>query len=97
MLILKPVIRWLWKSMRLLLAALGYDIASNLCLMSEHEHSVALQGYEEVEVPAVDPAALLPPAQLVEVASMEPWAQSAFKGYKTLNRIQSRIFEARTQ
>ena len=83
--------------MRPLLAALGYDIASNLRSMSEHKRNVLPQGYEEVAVPAVDPAALLPPAQLVEVASMEPWAQSAFKGYKTLNRIQSRIFEARTQ
>eukprot|EP00775_Hariotina_reticulata_P011233 gene11233-11382_t len=50
------------------------------------------KGYEEVMVPAVQ--GLPPPTEgeLVPVASLEPWAQSAFSGYKTLNRIQSRIF-----
>jgi len=50
------------------------------------------KGYEEVMVPAVQ--GLPPPAEgeLVPIASLEPWAQSAFPGYKTLNRIQSRIF-----
>jgi hypothetical protein len=53
------------------------------------------RGYEEVAVPAVDPGKLLPDEKLVEIAALDGWAQSAFKGYKTLNRIQSRIFEVR--
>lgn len=32
------------------------------------------------------------PDELVPISSLEPWAQAAFPGYKTLNRIQSRIF-----
>jgi hypothetical protein len=32
------------------------------------------------------------PDELVPIASLEPWAQAAFPGYKSLNRIQSRIF-----
>ncbi len=41
------------------------------------------------------PAKALPPpteGELVSIANLEGWAQLAFKGYKTLNRIQSRIF-----
>ena len=53
------------------------------------------RGYEEVAVPAVDPGKLLPDEKLVEISELDGWAQSAFKGYKTLNRIQSRIFEVR--
>ena len=51
------------------------------------------QGYEVVDVPAMDPNKGLPPPELVHVSVLEDWARTAFKGYKTLNRIQSRIFE----
>ena len=53
------------------------------------------KNFEEVSVPAVNPGALLPEEQLVDIAALEPWARTAFKGYKTLNRIQSRIFQVR--
>lgn len=53
------------------------------------------RGYEVVDVPALDPGRLLPPPQLVQIGVLEDWAQTAFKGYKTLNRIQSQIFQAR--
>lgn len=55
----------------------------------------AFRGYEVVDVPALDPGRLLPPAQLVEISVLEDWAQTAFKGYKALNRIQSQIFQVR--
>ena len=55
----------------------------------------AFRGYEVVDVPALDPGRLLPPAELVQISALEDWAQAAFKGYKALNRIQSRIFEVR--
>ena len=46
------------------------------------------KGYEEVKVPAAPRAP--PPAEgeLVAIDSLEDWAQLAFQGYKTLNRIQ---------
>eukprot|EP00798_Chlamydomonas_sp_ICE-L_P004885 gene4887-34650_t len=52
------------------------------------------KGYEEVKVPARPKAP--PPAEgeLVMISELEEWAQLAFKGYKSLNRIQSRIFNA---
>jgi activating signal cointegrator complex subunit 3 len=50
-------------------------------------------GYEEVRVPAIDASKVLPPAELVTVDVLDGWARAAFAGYKTLNRIQSRIFQ----
>lgn len=55
----------------------------------------AYQGYEEVCVPAVDPGKLLKDEKLVQISELDGWAQSAFKGYQQLNRIQSRIFDVR--
>ncbi|KAL3133984.1 hypothetical protein ABBQ32_008424 [Trebouxia sp. C0010 RCD-2024] len=52
----------------------------------------SFKGYEEVGVPAVRPAAAPPGEELVRITDMEEWAQLAFAGYKTLNRIQSRIY-----
>lgn len=54
------------------------------------------QGYEVVDVPAMNPNKGLPPLDLVQISVLEEWARTAFKGYKTLNRIQSRIFEVYT-
>ena len=50
------------------------------------------KNWEEVFVPAKlnDPGAEEPRVQITE---MEKWARLAFKGYKELNRIQSRIYE----
>jgi hypothetical protein len=51
------------------------------------------KGYEEVLVPAVKPAAPPPGEHLVRIDELPEWAQLAFGGYATLNRIQSRIFQ----
>jgi len=50
------------------------------------------KGYEEVSVPAVQPS--LPPSteKRVLISDLPSWAQKAFQGYESLNRIQSRIF-----
>jgi hypothetical protein len=53
------------------------------------------QGYEEVFMPASKRlgSQLDEGEALVDVTvSLEPWAQKAFKGIKTLNRIQSKVF-----
>jgi len=56
------------------------------------------KGYEEIRVPA--PRDKLPPDSeepLVPVSALPPWAQPAFAGMSSLNRIQSRIFPAAFQ
>ncbi len=52
------------------------------------------KNYEEVRVPAVKPGAPPPGERLVPIADLPDWAQLAFPGYKALNRIQSRIYQA---
>ncbi|KNC51125.1 activating signal cointegrator 1 complex subunit 3 [Thecamonas trahens ATCC 50062] len=50
--------------------------------------------YRRVHVPA---ARASPPGageRLIPISEFEPWARLAFKGYKSLNRIQSAVFEA---
>ncbi|KAJ2744981.1 Pre-mRNA splicing [Coemansia sp. BCRC 34301] len=52
-----------------------------------------MDGYEEVRVPAPEP--LAPPGDdepAVLISSMPAWAQAAFAGTKSLNRIQSRVY-----
>ncbi|GFR39795.1 hypothetical protein Agub_g281, partial [Astrephomene gubernaculifera] len=51
------------------------------------------KGYEEVLVPAAPRAPPPEEGELVRIADLEEWAQLAFPGYKSLNRIQSRIFK----
>ena len=49
-------------------------------------------GWEEVTIPA-PPRPLKPEAnQLVNISSLESWAQLAFPGTKKLNRLQSAVF-----
>ena len=52
------------------------------------------KGYEEVKVPPAKSGGLKPGEVLVEIAELPDWAQLAFEGYKSLNRIQSRIYPA---
>ncbi|CAI5530093.1 unnamed protein product [Closterium sp. Naga37s-1] len=55
----------------------------------------AYKGYEEVHVPpaTAEGAAGRAQEKLVRVGEMEPFAQKAFEGFQTLNRIQSRIYQ----
>ena len=48
--------------------------------------------YEEVRVPAAPTASSLPDEEFVPISTLPRWAQLAFKGYESLNRIQSRIY-----
>ena len=50
------------------------------------------EGYEEVRVPAAATASSLPDEEMVPITALPRWAQLPFKGYKSFNRIQSRIF-----
>jgi hypothetical protein len=49
--------------------------------------------YEEFSVPPATPAELLPNEKLVDISTLDEWAQCAFAGFKNLNRIQSRLFQ----
>ncbi|PQQ07373.1 hypothetical protein Pyn_13513 [Prunus yedoensis var. nudiflora] len=50
------------------------------------------KGYEEVIIPPTPTAQMKPGEKLIEITELDEFAQAAFRGYKSLNRIQSRIF-----
>lgn len=52
-----------------------------------------LKGYEEVIIPPTPTAQMKPGEKLIEIKELDEFAQAAFHGYKSLNRIQSRIFQ----
>ncbi|CAN0876921.1 DExH-box ATP-dependent RNA helicase DExH14 [Linum grandiflorum] len=51
------------------------------------------KGYEEVIIPPTPTAAMKPGEKLIEINELDEFAQAAFQGYKSLNRIQSRIYK----
>ncbi|KAJ7978726.1 DExH-box ATP-dependent RNA helicase [Quillaja saponaria] len=51
------------------------------------------KGYEEVIIPPTPTAQMKPGEKLIEIRELDDFAQAAFRGYKSLNRIQSRIFQ----
>ncbi|KAG6687042.1 hypothetical protein I3842_11G050800 [Carya illinoinensis] len=51
------------------------------------------KGYEEVIIPPTPTAQMKPGERLIEIKELDDFAQAAFRGYKSLNRIQSRIFQ----
>ncbi|CAL4929780.1 unnamed protein product [Urochloa decumbens] len=53
-----------------------------------------MKGYEEVKIPPTPTASLKPNEKLIEIRELDEFAQAAFQGYKSLNRVQSRIFQA---
>ncbi|XP_074592624.1 DExH-box ATP-dependent RNA helicase DExH14 isoform X2 [Curcuma longa] len=50
-------------------------------------------GYEEVRIPPTPTAAMRPNEKLIEIKELDDFAQAAFHGYKSLNRIQSHIYQ----
>ncbi|PHT46284.1 Activating signal cointegrator 1 complex subunit 3 [Capsicum baccatum] len=50
------------------------------------------KGYEEVIIPPTSTASMMPGERLIEIKELDDFAQAAFHGYKSLNRIQSRIY-----
>ncbi|KAK2712756.1 U5 small nuclear ribonucleoprotein 200 kDa helicase-like [Artemia franciscana] len=52
------------------------------------------KNYEEIHVPAMKPKPLAADESLVPISTLPVYAQPAFEGFKTLNRIQSRIHKS---
>ncbi len=61
------------------------------CILPENTLKVAKKGYEEYHIPAPESPPLDPSERLVQIKSLPSWAQPAFQGFTSLNRIQSRL------
>jgi hypothetical protein len=51
-------------------------------------------GYEEVHVPALKAKPFAPDENLYAIEKLPKYVQPAFEDFKTLNRIQSRLYKA---
>ncbi|GBG66811.1 hypothetical protein CBR_g70690 [Chara braunii] len=71
----------------------GLLMANKKCELPPGSYRTPKKGYEEVFVPALKPKAFAETEKLVKISELPEWAQPAFGDMKTLNRIQSKVFE----
>ncbi|KAM1340459.1 hypothetical protein ACFX2H_038850 [Malus domestica] len=73
---------------------LGYGEAHSLAVSALPQGTVRKhhKGYEEVIIPPTPTAQMKPSEKLIDITELDEFAQAAFRGYKSLNRIQSIIF-----
>ncbi|XP_063371470.1 U5 small nuclear ribonucleoprotein 200 kDa helicase [Cydia amplana] len=78
----------------LVFAAGAHFMANKRCQLPPGSFRKQRKGYEEVHVPALKPKAFEEGETLLPVEQLPKYVQPAFEGFKTLNRIQSRISKA---
>ncbi|MEE6520153.1 hypothetical protein FKM82_017964 [Ascaphus truei] len=72
----------------------SHFMANKRCQLPDGSFRRQRKGYEEVHVPALKPKPFTDDEQLVAVEKLPKYAQAGFDGFKTLNRIQSKLFKA---
>ncbi|EJD74040.1 U5 small nuclear ribonucleoprotein helicase [Loa loa] len=73
----------------------GSHLMSNKrCHLPDGSYRKQKKSYEEVHVPALKPKPFEENEKLVAVNDLPKYAQPAFEGFKTLNRIQSRLCDS---
>ena len=80
------------------LDSLAFDQGAHLmsnkkCELPKGSYRAQKKGYDEVHVPAVE-AVPVEGEKQVPISDLPEWAQSAFKGMTTLNRVQSKMYDA---
>ena len=71
----------------------GLLMANKRCELPEGSYRAPKKGYEEVHVPALKPRPLEKGEELVKISDLPEWAQPAFGETKSLNRVQSKVYE----
>ncbi|XP_064601354.1 U5 small nuclear ribonucleoprotein 200 kDa helicase-like [Liolophura sinensis] len=69
-------------------------MANKRCQLPDGSFRKQRKGYEEVHVPALKPKPFDEEESLVPIDRLPKYAQPAFDGFKSLNRIQSRLHKA---
>ncbi|XP_046850049.1 U5 small nuclear ribonucleoprotein 200 kDa helicase-like [Xenia sp. Carnegie-2017] len=75
----------------------SHVMANKKCQLPDGSFRKQRKGYEEVHVPALKPKSFNEGEALVPITTLPHYAQPAFEGYKTLNRIQSRLHNTALQ
>ncbi|XP_014676711.1 PREDICTED: U5 small nuclear ribonucleoprotein 200 kDa helicase-like [Priapulus caudatus] len=71
----------------------SHFMANKRCQLPDGSFRKQRKGYEEVHVPALKPKPFAVDETLFPIDKLPKYSQAAFEGFKTLNRIQSRIFK----
>lgn len=71
----------------------SHYMGNKTCKLHEGSYRKQKRGYEEVHVPSSKPKPFDPDELLVPIEKLPAYAQPAFEGFKSLNRIQSRIYK----
>ena len=61
------------------------------CILPEKSFKISKKGCEEIHVPAPEGKPLEAGECLVPIKELPRWAQAAFQGFNSLNRIQSKL------
>ena len=72
----------------------SHFMANKRCQLPSGSFRKTKKGYEEVHVPALKPKPFEVKESLKPITSLPPWAHEAFTGYRSLNRIQSRLCDS---
>ena len=71
----------------------SHFMANKRCQLPDGSFRKQRKGYEEVHVPALKPKPFASEESLVPIEKLPKYVQPAFEGFKTLNRIQSRLYK----
>jgi pre-mRNA-splicing helicase BRR2 len=71
----------------------GHMNTNKATTLPQGSYRTVHKGYEEVHVPALKAKPFAKGEKLKEIKELPEWAQAGFKGMKSLNRIQSRVYE----
>ena len=71
----------------------SHFMSNKRCELPPGSYRSAKKGYEEVHIPALKPKAFADNETLRSIEELPSWAHPAFKGMKSLNRVQSQVYE----
>jgi len=69
----------------------SHFMANKKCQLPDGSYRKQRKGYEEVHVPALRHKPFSDSEKLIAIDSLPKYAQAAFSGFKTLNRVQSKL------
>ncbi|MBN3296912.1 U520 helicase, partial [Amia calva] len=72
----------------------SHFMANKRCQLPDGSFRKQRKGYEEVHVPALKPKPFGDDEVLMPIEKLPKYAQAGFEGFKTLNRIQSKLFKS---
>lgn len=72
----------------------SHFMANKKCQLPDGSFRKQRKGYEEVHVPALKPKPFDDEEKLISIEKLPKYVQPVFQGFKSLNRIQSRLWKA---